>query len=280
MRTSSEVIDLILHIANEDERIRAVILTGSRANTDCPADQYQDFDIVFFVNDVKPFWDNMNWIVSVFGNPSLVHKPESMSLILPDNDGNYAYLMIFPDGNRIDLQITSQAYIDDGEPAKVLLDKDNRLPEISVRKDYWYVKKPNQEYFSDCCNEFHWCLNNVAKGIARDELSYAMDMYNKYVRNMLINMLEWYIGVNHDFSVSAGKCGKYFKKFLPEDIYERFKKTYSDYEYEHMWQAAFELLYLFGDIARGVAEKMLFSYDELEEQGIETYMKQVREGKI
>lgn len=83
--------------------------------------------------------------------------------------------MIFPDGNRIDLHITANPYIDDGEPAVVLLDKEKYLPEIEVQKDHWYVKKPEQKIFSDCCNEFHWCLNNVAKEIARDELSYAME---------------------------------------------------------------------------------------------------------
>ena len=280
MRTPNEMIELILKIAKADENIRAVMMTGSRANEDCPVDIYQDFDVVYFVKAVEPYWDNMPWIEEQFGKPSLVQKPESMGLIPPDGDGNYAYLMIFPDGNRIDLQITDSVYEDDGEPAIVLLDKDGILPKIEVAKDYWYVKRPTQKYFSDCCNEFHWCLNNVAKGIAREELSYAMEQMNHCVRDMLIQMLQWYIGVKHDFSVSAGKNGKYFKKFLPAEIYERFTKTYSDADYEHMWNAAFEMLYLFGDVARNVAERLSFTYDEAEEQGIENYMKQVRNGLL
>lgn len=277
MRTPEEILELVLKIAREDERIRAVMLTGSRTNPDCPVDVYQDFDIVYFVDEVKPFWDNMQWIEEKFGKPSLIQKPESMELVPPDNDGNYAYLMIFPDGNRIDLQITAESYEDDGEPAKVLLDKEGNFPKIEVKKDFWYVKKPNQKIFSDCCNEFHWCLNNVAKGIARDELSYAMEMLNHYVRDMLILMLEWYIGVNHDFSVSTGKCGKYFKRLLPEEVYKKFMDTYSDADYEHLWQAAFHTLDLFGDVAREVAGQMQFQYDEAEEKGIEHYMKQVKD---
>lgn len=280
MRTSEEMFELILNISKEDERIRAVMITGSRTNPDCPVDVYQDFDIVYFVENVKPFWDNMQWIEEKFGKPSLLQKPESMELMPPDNDGNYAYLMIFPDGNRIDLQITADPYEDDGEPAKVLLDKDGTFTKIQVKKDFWYVKKPNQKIFADCCNEFHWCLNNVAKGIARDELSYAMEMLNHYVRDMLILMLEWYIGVNYDFSVSAGKCGKYFKRLLPEDIYKKFMDTYSDADYGHLWQATFQTLYLFGEVARQVARQLTFEYDETEEKGIENYMKQVKDGML
>jgi len=162
----------------------------------------------------------------------------------------------------------------------LLLDKDGTFPEIQIAEDFWYVKRPTQKLFADCCNEFHWCMNNVAKGIARDELSYTMDMLNNCVREMFILMLEWYVGVNYDFKVSAGKRGKYLKKYLPEDIYRRFQKTYSDADYDNMWKAAFEMLYLFGDVAREVAAKLEFAYDEAEEKGIENYMKQVKDGLL
>ena len=280
MRTTEEMLELILNVAKEDPDIRAVLMSGSRANKDCPVDKYQDFDIVYFVKDVQPYWDNMSWIEEKFGKPILVQKPESIELIPPDRDGNYAYLMIFEDGNRIDLQFTASIYEDDGEPVVLLLDKDGTFPDIKVQEDFWYVRKPSQKYFADCCCEFHWCLNNVAKGIARDELSYAMKQHNEYVRNMLVLMLSWYVGTRHDFQVSPGKEGKYFKKYLPEELYDRFRKTYSDADYEHMWEAAFEMLYLFGDVARDVAEKLGFAYDEEEEQGIEKYMKMVRSGEI
>ena len=280
MRTPEEMLDLILGVAKEDERIRAVSMGGSRANKDCPDDVYQDFDIVFFVKDVAPFWDNEDWIAEKFGKPALLHKPDSMELIPPDNDGNYAYLMIFPDGNRIDLQFTSWPYDDDGEPMLLLLDKDGTFPKIQIAEDYWYIKRPTAKQFADCCNEFHWCLNNVAKGIVRDELPYALEMLNHYVRDMLMIMLEWYVGMNHDFMVSTGKCGKYFKKYLPEAIYEKFMETYSNAEYDSVWKAAFDALYLFGKVARAVASKLEFTYDESEEKGIENYMKQVKGGLL
>ena len=60
------------------------------------------------------------------------------------------------------------------------------------------------------------------------------------------------------------------------DKYLRFSKTYFDTAYVHMWTAAFEMLFLFGDVARDVAKRLGFVYDEVEEQGIENYMKQVK----
>ncbi len=145
-RTAQEILDLILQVAREDENIRSVLMVGSRANPDCAPDAYQDFDVCYFVRRVKPdYWDNMAWIEEKFGRPALVQRPESMELIPPDNDGSYIYLMIFPDGNRIDLQVTEDPYVDDGEPAVLLLDKDGDFPEIAVKPDFWHVKKAGSE---------------------------------------------------------------------------------------------------------------------------------------
>lgn len=275
MRTPDEMLKLILAVAKKDERIRSVLLSGSRANPDCPVDRYQDFDIVYFVKDTAPFWDNMAWIEENFGKPCLLQKPESMKLVPPDNDGNYVYLMLFPDGNRIDLTVTSKKYENHGEPAVVLLDKDGILPKIKTDPAYWWVKKPTQKLFSDCANEFHWCLNNVAKGIARDEIPYSMVMFG-YVRDMLVQMISWYIGSKHDFKVSVGKNGKYFKNYLSKELYERFLSTYPEANAEKMWQASFEMVALFGEVARSVAGKLGFQYDEDEEKAILDYMKLIR----
>lgn len=282
MRSPDEMMKLILNVAREDENIRSVLMVGSRANPDCPRDPYQDFDVCYFVREVKPYWDNMAWIESKFGKPSLVQKPETMRLIPPDGDGDgdFMYLMIFPDGNRIDLQVTENPYVDDGEPAVLLLDKDGDFPDIAVDPGFWHVKKPDGKLFADCCNEFHWCLNYVAKSLARDQIPYAMDMLNRPVRDMLNQMLAWHIGADYGFAVSPGKCGKYFKKFLPAELYEQLLRTYPSADPAHMWEAAFEMLRLFGKTARHVAGALSYPYDEDEERGIAAYMEQVRGGAL
>lgn len=280
MRSPETMLDLILSVAKKDRRIRSVTLSGSRANKDCSSDIYQDFDIVFYVNDIVPFQDNMKWIDEKFGKPALLQMPESMELIPPDGDGNFVYLMLFPDGNRIDLCITAAPFRGNGEPVILLIDKDGNFPAIQIDEDYWFRKKPCQKHFSDCCNEFHWCLNNVAKGIAREELSYAMEQFNHYVRDMLILMLEWYIGIDYDFKISSGKNGKYFKKLLQPDIYKRFCATYSDADFNNMWKAVFETLYLFDETARKVAQKLNYYFNDFEEKSIEDYMKKVRDGLL
>lgn len=123
MRTEQEVMDLILGVAKADERIRAVLLSGSRANPAVPKDIYQDYDITYFVNDITPFYNNPAWVEKHFGKPLIMQMPETMRE--PIGDGRFNYMMIYPDGVRIDLTFDFRKYKDTGEPAVILLDKDN-----------------------------------------------------------------------------------------------------------------------------------------------------------
>ena len=53
MRSEKEVYDIVLNFAKTDKRIRMVTLEGSRTNTNIPPDDFQDFDITFFVDSAK-----------------------------------------------------------------------------------------------------------------------------------------------------------------------------------------------------------------------------------
>ena len=45
MRSKSDMKNLIFEVALKDERIRTVLLNGSRANPNIKPDKFQDFDI-------------------------------------------------------------------------------------------------------------------------------------------------------------------------------------------------------------------------------------------
>ena len=279
MRTEKEIFNLIINAAKDDDILRACIMTGSRTNPDAPKDKYQDYDIVYIVRkktDISPYFNNIEWLEKHFGKPIIMQLPQSMSAEIcpPDDDGHFAALMIFDDGVRIDLNIADN-YIDDGEHTVILFDKDDDFQSMNPNDKHWHVKPPTTKVFQDCCNEFWWCLNNVAKGIARDELPFAMNMYNTIVREMHDKMIEWYIGTENDFAVSAGKNGKYFKRYLTPEMYEKYAATYSDSDYNHFWKAVFTACELFHYTAVKVAEYFGVEYNQDEENAMISYLKGV-----
>lgn len=279
MRSEQIILDLIVGVAKTDERIRAVLLVGSRANPIVPKDIYQDYDITYFVKDIAPFYNNPAWVEKHFGKPLIMQMPETMRY--PVGDGRFNYMMIYPDGVRIDLSFEFKNYIDTGEPAVILLDKDNGkgfLPNLPFPSDrYWHIKPPSPLFFYSCCNNFWWCLNNVARGIARDELPYVMYMLNCVVRSELHDMINYYIGVQHGFNLSTGKEGKYFKKYLPPDIYEQYTATYSGSNYADIWRAVDTMCNLFHTLALTVAAHFGFTYRQEEEEGIREYLRMIKE---
>ncbi|GEQ23471.1 hypothetical protein CBU02nite_39770 [Clostridium butyricum] len=62
MRTEKEMYSLILNVAQNDERIRAVFMNGSRTNPNAIKDIFQDYDIVYVVEETKSFREQKNWI--------------------------------------------------------------------------------------------------------------------------------------------------------------------------------------------------------------------------
>ena len=283
MRSEKEMFDLILGVAQKDERIRAVYMNGSRTNPNAPKDIFQDYDIVYVVTETMSFIKDKTWI-HTFGDLLMIQEPDKNNESAGMNmnfDKSYGYLMLFTDGNRIDLHIETkdtmiEGYIND-KLTVPLLDKDNILPRIPDPTDIdYHVKKPTESMFMSCCSDFWWCLQNVAKGIWRDELPYAKQMFEFVIRVRLEEMVSWWIGIKHDFRVSTGKMGKYFKSYLPKSYWEMYERTYSDNNYEHFWDSIFVTCELFRTLAEDVAGNFLFTYPMDDDVNMMKYLKRLR----
>ena len=278
MRSEKEMLDLIIGTAADDPRIRAVYLEGSRANPKVPKDIFQDYDVVYVVTETKPFREDKGWI-NRFGERLYLQYPEESVYCPSDVDRCYGWLMQFADGNRLDLHVcTWENARCNLELYKTLIDKDNRMPEKQMLSDekYW-VKKPTQEQFHCTCNEFWWCLNNVAKGLWRKEIPYVMDMINFQIRPMLRRLLEWKIGMENNFSVSVGKSAKYMNRYVSKEIYRQYLSTYSTAEVDAIWNAVFSMCDLFGKIALAVSESLNVPYDLIEADNSRRYLEHIRD---
>jgi aminoglycoside 6-adenylyltransferase len=278
MRTEQEMMDLILDTAREDERIRAVILNGSRANPDAPRDPFQDFDVVYVVTDVAPFEHNYEWLER-FGERMIMQMPEDMQDPPPSGDGHFVYLMQFADGNRIDLCLfpaDRAGEIERDSLSVLLLDKDGIVEPFDPPsdRDYW-PRPPTPKAFADCCNEFWWVAPYVAKGLWRREIVYALNML-EIVREQLMKMVYWYVGVQTDFACSPGKFGKYLERYLEPDLWQMLQNTYSRADYEDTWEALFTACDLFRHLALHVAHQCALEYPHGDDERVSAHLRHVQ----
>ena len=279
MRSEQEMLELIIDTAQADERIRAVIMNGSRANPNVPRDRFQDFDIVYLVSDVTPFKNNFEWIKR-FGEIMIMQLPEDVQDPPARNNGSCVYLMQFTDGNRIDLGIYPVARLDDlgrDSLSVLLLDKDGLIEPFGPASENDYLPKPpTAKAFSDCTNEFWWLCPYVAKGLWREEIIYAKHMLDVFAREQLMNMLRWHIGVKTRFSRNPGKLGKYFQLYLEPELWNMLERTYADASYDNTWEALFTMCNLFRRLALPLAEQFGLDYPHGDDRRVSAHLEHVR----
>ncbi len=275
------MIDLVLGLARGDERVRAVCIEGSRTNLNVPKDRFQDYDVSYFVTEMDSFMVDDRWL-DVFGERIIMQKPEAMTLFPPDLGGWFSYLMLFTDGNRIDLTLIPLTAISkyiEGEKGltELLLDKDGIFPPLPPPADtFYHVRKPTDAEFSDCCNEFWWVTTYVAKGLARKEILYAADHLHQFVRLELLRMLSWKAGVLTNFSVSMGKNYKYMERYISPEEWERLLSTYDCSTYAMCHRSLLTTIALFVETAEWVAANLGFIYPEAEYLKVEEYLHRLR----
>ena len=254
-------------------------MNGSRTNPNARRYVFQDFDIVYIVTDVGPFRNSRDWI-SRFGELMILQTPDAMENPAPRDDGQFAYLMQFTDGNRIDLTLFPIAKLRQfGRESLsiLLLDKDGIIEPLPPASETDFLPTPpTAKAFSDCCNEFWWVCPYVAKGLWRGEIIYAKHMLDHVLREQLMKMLTWYMGVKTQFLQSPGKLGKHLKQYIEPELWAMLEKTYADASYETTWDSLYTMGELFRMTAIEVGQHFGFDYPRDDDEKVSAHLKHVR----
>ena len=279
MRGEREMMDLILGTAQADERIRAVILNGSRANPNAKRDIFQDYDIVYVVTEMPPFVHNLTWIQR-FGDMMVLQLPDEMGEDRNRPPVSYAYLMQFMDGNRIDLTIFPLTHLDAmarDSLSVLLLDKDGLIEPFPAPDEGDYLPQPpTAPQFFERCNEFWWVSPYVAKALWRDEILYAKQLLDGTLREQLLACLVWYVGIKTGFTTNTGKAGKYFRCYLSPVQWELLLRSYSDANYERTWEARLAMGELFHVVGVAIADVYGFEYPRGDDERVTAHLHHVR----
>ena len=169
MRTDHEILDLILQIAKKLQ-VDAVALSGSRTDTKAPKDEFQDYDVVYVVDDLDTLTRDLAWLHQ-FGTRNI----EQHNIL-----GNRRlYLMLFEDGNRIDVTLCPKDHIQEWVESEAdftgLEDPKGLFVPHSPSPDRFWTSPASETDFKKSYNEFWWVSAYVVKGIYRKQVIYATD---------------------------------------------------------------------------------------------------------
>lgn len=254
MRTETEMFDVILQTAKVLQ-VDAVAMSGSRTNPKAPKDEFQDYDVVYIVEDLDGLTADLAWLEEF--DKRIIEQHNVL-------DHRRLYLMLFEDANRIDLTLCPKEHIKewvDSEADFTVLNDPQGLfaPYAPPPKRYWTAPASATD-FDKSCNEFWWVSAYVVKGICRKQVIYATDHLYGICQQELLKVLAWQIASDRG-TVDIGKNYKHLFNYLPEEKEKDFSNLLDFASLDKITQSLFATMQLFHQEAQRLAHKMGFDYD-------------------
>ena len=254
MRTETEIMDLILQIA-ESLQVEAVALSGSRSDIHSLRDEFQDYDVVYIVENLEDLISDLSWL-DQFG----IRLIEQHNVL----GHRRLYLTLFEDGNRIDLTLCPkehiQEWVDSEANFEVIKDDKGLFEAYQPNSKRYWTAPPTEEEFAASCNEFWWVSAYVVKAIRRNQLIYATDHLYGICQQELLKVLSWQV-TRERGSVDIGKNYKYLFQYLPAEQEKEFSALLDLSSFDKITQSLFATMGLFDREAQILAQKMGFTYD-------------------
>jgi len=237
-------------------QVEAVALSGSRTDTKAPKDEFQDYDVVYVVDDIDNLTSDLSWL-DQFGK-RIIEQEVALG-------HRHLYLMLFEDGNRIDLTLCPKDYINEWVDSEagftVLVDEKGLFESYSPSPERFWTSPASETDFEKACNEFWWVSAYVVKGICRKQVIYATDHLYGICQQELLKVLAWQVASDKG-TVDIGKNYKYLFNYLPVEKEKEFSVLLDFSSLDKITQSLLATIQLFHQEAQSLAQKMGFVYDK------------------
>lgn len=285
MKAREEKLEQIIHWAEKNPDIRAVLLTSSLVNPYAPVDSFSDLDVELVFERRQTYEDQNEWI-SLFGEPiSMVEEDDTVF------DGKHAMKMVlYRDHIKVDFklyqvsefckEIREEKLPEDWDLGyKVLIDKDGLTKDLKAPTyQSIMIHPPTEKKFKQLLNDFWWDTTYVAKCLKRGDIFYAKFMSENILRSdYLVPLIEWYIASSHDWNnITTNKHGRLFKKYLTTELWSRVEATFSGSNIDENWTSLFAFADLVHELGVALSEKLNFEYPFQHEKDIRNYLAEVK----
>ncbi|MBZ2037517.1 aminoglycoside 6-adenylyltransferase [Streptococcus sanguinis] len=254
-RSEAQMLRLISQTA-KTLQVEAVAMSGSRTNPKAPKDEFQDYDVVYVMDDLDNLTRDLSWL-DQFGK-RLIEQYNVLG-------HRRLYLMLFEDGNRIDLTLCPKEHMQewvDSEAGFTVLEDPKGLfePYLPSPQRFW-TSPASTINFEKTCNEFWWVSAYVVKGICRKQVLYATDHLYGICQQELLKVLAWQVAADKG-TVDVGKNYKYLFQYLPAEKEKNFSKLLAFSDQKKLIKSLLATMDFFHKEAQAFSLKTGFHYDK------------------
>ncbi|HSH81386.1 MAG TPA: aminoglycoside 6-adenylyltransferase [Herpetosiphonaceae bacterium] len=244
-----------------------------------------DYDVIVVVSDLRPFSEDEAWL-RWYGVPLVLLRDSHMR----DGIAAQVWLVLYEDSTKIDYTICPVVYLEEALAApqldegldvgyRVLVDKDGLTGALKPPTYTAHIpRKPSEGEYLALVEEFWWETTYVAKNLWRDELFPAKYSFEAVIKfDLLRRMLEWYVEIDHNWSLKPGTLGRGLKTLLAPDIWSDVERTFVGADIEENWEALFRTAALFRGIASAVASRLGYAYPQDLDRRVMRYLSDLRD---
>jgi aminoglycoside 6-adenylyltransferase len=248
--SASAFLDEVAAWAEARPDVHAVLLVGSQARVDMPADEFSDIDLALFVDDPERYLRDVAWVRS-FGEPLLMFlEPTAVA-------GFEERRVLFHDGLEVDFSILptvaakaapveAQAVLGRGFSV-VYDDLGLTVPEPAAAAP---APPPTQPQLDQLSNDFWHHVLWGAKKLRRGELLVAKQVCDCYLTGRIVELVRWRA---KDQDTWHGY--RFFERWAGEATLEALQPTFARYDAADLARALRAKALLFGELEQDVAER-------------------------
>ncbi len=183
--------------ADEREDVLALLVVGSQARTEAPADRWSDLDLGLFVEEPARYLDNRDWLEE-FGVPVL-------TFLEPTFEGSRERRVLYETGEDVDFVVLPPSAVERlpttpgaaealARGYRVLVDRIGLEDEIGklVATAPAASEPPTQVAFTELANDYWYHVLWIAKKLRRGEVYTAVGCLDGYLKARLVTLLAWH----------------------------------------------------------------------------------------
>jgi aminoglycoside 6-adenylyltransferase len=249
-RGVSAFLDEVAAWATAHDDVRAVLLVGSQARTDTPADDLSDVDLALFVDDPEHYLDDAAWVRS-FGELLL-------TFVEPTAVGGFEERrVLFRDGLEVDFAILPAAVAAAPPPeAQAVLARGFSilydgigLPALETAA-ITPRPRPSQERLDQLSNDFWYHVLWGAKKLRRGELLLAKQVCDCYLTERIVELVRWRA---RDEDTWHGY--RFFERWAGEQTLDALRPTFAQYDAADIGRGLRAKGEVFGELEHDVAQR-------------------------
>jgi aminoglycoside 6-adenylyltransferase len=263
------LLDRVVEWARTDGAVRALVLLGSRARVDPPADQWSDTDLIVVVPDTLGFLADAAW----------PHRFGSVAITFIERTGHARNerRVLYADGTDLDVVPLSIDETRTGlrEPGplmmlarghRVLVDKDGLLTDLpslvahaGTEPEVGGGWPPGPAPFENLVGDFWYHAVWSARKLRRGELWVALSCIDGYMKRLLLQVIEWRARASTD-GADPWFDGRFIERWADPDTLRALGECFAHYDSADLNRALRATMALFRRLATDLAVRLELPY--------------------